>query len=139
MVQIDKQQMEIAIIGSNNEVIIFKTLLWVTPKAVCLFRQPIFALQFSTHFPDKLIRSLTPGNMKVGTPLKKAENMSFISNMRTTFQIFRFLGYFPVKCNKNMTDLRFATISFCFGFLCWFVFTGSIIFLNVDPQGRLQY
>ena len=72
---------------------------------------------------------------------------NYLLKLRPSFQVFRFLGYFPVEYNRAMQEFRFAPAEFCFGFSFWMVFNGSLIYLYVEPQneasiadsGRLQY
>ena len=73
--------------------------------------------------------------MKVGNKMRKIEKESFLSNMEYTFRIFRLLGYFPIKHNKNLTEFKFAPISFCFGLLCWLGFFSLLLCLHVKVWG----
>ena len=83
---------------------------------------------------NSLTLSATAAGMKVGNSSKDAGRKSFLCSLNSTFQIFKLLGYFPIKCNKTMTEFSFAPLSFCYGFLSLLVFTGSIIYLYVDPR-----
>ena len=83
---------------------------------------------------NNLTFSGTAAGMKVENSSKDVGRKSFLCSLNSTFQIFKLLGYFPIKCNKTMTEFSFAPLSFCYGFLCLLVFTGSIIYLYVDPK-----